>query len=196
LIPPFEPSNISLIQNDLYVYPNGYIEDPEKFDFMVGSDPAHQVLTSDQPRDWSMVVSSGPYDLEPDEVMLVAFAIVAGDDLGDLLVNADQAVQLYYTTTGVAGETVPAPAQLVLRPVTPNPFNPRTEIRYLLPQAGRVDVGVFNVMGQRVATLVDGRQTAGEKRMTWDAHGLPSGPYFLRIDAAGETRNTKMMLVK
>ena len=78
----------------------------------------------------------------------------------------------------------------------PNPFNPATTITFELPQTGRVRLEVYNVLGARVATLVDGRLSGGTYEVTFDASGLPSGAYLYRLDAGGVTRSRLMMLVK
>lgn len=65
----------------------------------------------------------------------------------------------------------------------PNPFNPTTTISYSLPQAMQVRIEIFNLLGQRVTTLVDGTQKAGLQNVTWDAGRVASGTYFYRIVA-------------
>lgn len=78
----------------------------------------------------------------------------------------------------------------------PNPFNPSTTIEYGLPHAARVIVTVHTLLGQTVATLVDGRQQAGVHRLRFDGTGLPSGIYFCRVQADGYTGLTRMVLAK
>jgi endo-1,4-beta-xylanase len=78
----------------------------------------------------------------------------------------------------------------------PNPFNPSTVIEYRLPDAGRVLLRVYDVLGRDIATLVDGRQSAGSYRVTFDAGRLPAGVYFYRLQAAGRELVGKMMLLK
>lgn len=63
----------------------------------------------------------------------------------------------------------------------PNPFNPVTMINYQLPEISDVDISVFNLLGQKVATLVSKRQPAGIYQVVWDATGFASGVYLYRI---------------
>ena len=82
----------------------------------------------------------------------------------------------------------------------PNPFNPTTTIQYALPQAADVELTVYNVVGQVVRTLVAERQSAGRYAVEWDAtddsgHSLSSGMYFYRLQAGGEFREVKKMLL-
>jgi len=78
----------------------------------------------------------------------------------------------------------------------PNPFNAETTINYLLPTDSHTKLEIYNVLGEKVATLVDEQQTAGEKSITWDATNYSSGVYFYKL-MVGETSTTKrMMLLK
>jgi len=88
------------------------------------------------------------------------------------------------------------PKRLLLFPNYPNPFNSSTKIRYFLPQAGLVRLTIYNVLGQRLATLFDGFQGAGYKSLSWKPRGLPSGIYFCRIQAQGEEATKRMILLR
>lgn len=77
---------------------------------------------------------------------------------------------------------------------TPNPFNPVTQIRYTLPQAGQVRLTVYNAIGQEVERLVDSRQEAGRYSVTWDARGWASGVYYYRLEA-GTFRDIKRLVL-
>jgi len=88
------------------------------------------------------------------------------------------------------------PASYVLRRNIPNPFNAATTITYGLPEAGRVTLEIYNLIGRKVATLVDNQQEAGYKSVTWDASNVSSGLYFYRLTAGDFSQTKRMMLVK
>ncbi len=79
---------------------------------------------------------------------------------------------------------------------SPNPFNAITTITYQLPEAGNVNLSVYNLSGQRIATLVDGVKSAGEHTITWDASEYSSGIYFYRLVAGDEVFTKRMTLLK
>lgn len=89
-----------------------------------------------------------------------------------------------------------APERLTLHGNYPNPFREQTTIRYELPQTGKVRIVVYDVLGRRMATLVDERQAAGRKEITFDAARLPSGVYFVRLAANGRVRTRRLTLVR
>ena len=115
--------------------------------------------------------------------------------------------QTYDSEFGFNRLALPAPVQLQTRPEVfalannyPNPFNPATTIKYALPQAADVELTVYNVVGQPVRTLVAEHQSAGRYVVEWDAtndsgHSLSSGMYFYRLEAGGEFREVKKMLL-
>ena len=102
----------------------------------------------------------------------------------------------YYHQSAAEPFAVLLPEVYRLHPNWPNPFNSATMIRYDVPQAGKVSVTIFNLLGQRVATLFDGRQLAGSYTISWEAANLPSGVYLCRMEAAGFAQTRKMLLVK
>lgn len=78
----------------------------------------------------------------------------------------------------------------------PNPFNPSTNISFNLPEATEVSLKVYNMLGQEVASLVDGRMNAGFKQVLFDASLLSSGNYIYRLKAGSNVITKKMILIK
>jgi hypothetical protein len=99
------------------------------------------------------------------------------------------------TATSVEAEG-PVPSSYALAQNFPNPFNPSTLIRYELPSAGHVTLSVFTVLGQKVATLVEGERPAGAHELRFDASNLPSGMYLYRIQSGSFIQTRKMTLAR
>ncbi|HEX6981940.1 MAG TPA: T9SS type A sorting domain-containing protein [Balneolaceae bacterium] len=96
---------------------------------------------------------------------------------------------------------VAAPSKFKLLQNYPNPFNPTTTIEYLLPAEMKVKVTIYNILGRKVATLVDETQEAGRQELHWNADGMASGLYIYRVIADAENgkkiiQQRKMMLIK
>jgi hypothetical protein len=89
-----------------------------------------------------------------------------------------------------------APKTFLLEQNYPNPFNPSTTIRYQLPVASEVKLEVYDVLGKKIATLVNERQSAGSYQVVWNASGLSSGTYFYRLQAGTFVETKKMIMVK
>ena len=78
----------------------------------------------------------------------------------------------------------------------PNPFNPSTNIQFSIPQASDVQLEVFNLLGQKVQTLVSGKLNAGMHTVNFDASSLSSGVYLYRIRAGNFVQTKRMLLIK
>lgn len=78
----------------------------------------------------------------------------------------------------------------------PNPFNPSTAISYSLDKTSEVSLEVYDLMGRKVATLVNGKQNAGEQKINFDASNLSSGIYIYRLKAGSQLLTKKMILLK
>jgi flagellar hook assembly protein FlgD len=89
----------------------------------------------------------------------------------------------------------------VLRQNFPNPFNPSTAFRFAVPKTGHVTFAVYNMLGQKVRTLVDEIVETGTQAIVWDGKdsngiSMPSGTYIYRMIAGSFVESHKMFLVK
>jgi hypothetical protein len=80
---------------------------------------------------------------------------------------------------------VNVPLEFALEQNYPNPFNPSTKINFSLAADSKVNLKIFDLLGQEVKTLVDAELVAGEHEINFDGAGLNSGVYFYRINAEG-----------
>lgn len=97
---------------------------------------------------------------------------------------------------GVEAQNLPAPDNFSLSQNYPNPFNPTTSIDFDLPTGCRVELAVFNTLGQEVATLVNGYIPAGDHHVRWNGENAagrnaPSGVYVYRLNAHASNGNTR-----
>ena len=103
--------------------------------------------------------------------------------------------------TGVEQSAPSVPAEFALEANYPNPFNPETSIQYRINTAGRVNLTVYNILGEKVKTLVNEKKVAGRYSVTWNgtnAHDkkVSTGVYFYRLEMGDKVQSRKMMLVK
>ena len=114
--------------------------------------------------------------------------------------EGDPSNEASVSTTGVADDPS-IPGAFALRGNFPNPFNPTTRITFDLPDAAEVRLDIYSASGRRMATLVEGVMVPGRHDVLWRGLGaggrtVPSGVYFARLEAGGETANHKMILLK
>ena len=130
-----------------------------------------------------------------------------GHSWGSWRAHLDLSLEYFFPGSALGiDETAILPQQMHLAQNYPNPFNPETVIRYQLSVVSDVKLEVYNLLGQKIATLIDARQGAGEYRVRWDGrdrHGSPvgSGVYFYRLSANGNNsaatvQTRKMILLR
>jgi len=106
----------------------------------------------------------------------------------------ESAADFAITSAAVGGNAVPS--EYVIGRPYPNPFNSTAQIAFELPSRTRVEARVFNRLGQAVAVLASGDFDPGSHRLIFDGSAFPSGIYFIRITAYGETHMMKAAMVK
>jgi hypothetical protein len=104
-------------------------------------------------------------------------------------------------TVALSGSVSSLPTSFGLEQNYPNPFNPSTEIQIALPVDAYVELNVFNILGQKVTSLVSGHMPAGNHTITWDGTDsdggqVASGIYFYRISTEDFTASKKMLMLK
>ena len=110
--------------------------------------------------------------------------------------------QLYYNPDVLSDGSQAVPTEFALFQNFPNPFNPTTTIRYDLPEKSKVFLGIYNILGQRITTLISNKEeTAGRKQVVWDGRNafgsqVATGIYIYRLRAGKFTKVQKMLLIK
>jgi hypothetical protein len=167
--------------------------------------------TSSSPRN-GITLTGSAGSLVPGEYTLINL-LDAGDTfditvspayeiVGLSLAGHEVAIYVFAVTNGVdPGDDDVPDTGLRLGQSYPNPFSPSTTILYSLPARSHVRLGIYDVAGREVAVIQDGVQPVGPHEVRWDGAdrgGLPlsAGVYFVRLDAGGEARMSKMLLVR
>lgn len=155
---------------------------------------------------------AGAYPLSGSGVLIYVVFVVNGSEddtttihFHDMLFNEDPKLDLTddgLFTVGSSSdvkdenEFLDLPTKITLYQNVPNPFNPMTQIRYSLPSNGHVRLDIYNLLGQKVATLVDEYQATGQKTVNWEAKDLSSGIYFYRLEVDRFSYTKRMVIIK
>ncbi len=115
---------------------------------------------------------------------------------GEVLTGAAFIIRAYATSEPTSTPSNDIPEGYALSQNFPNPFNPTTNIEFAVPTSQQVTLEVFNVLGHKVATLVDGVVSGGSHQVTFDASALSSGLYIYRLTAGDVMMTNKMSLIK
>lgn len=155
------------------------------------------------------------YGLPPGNYVLQAASIGYASNFNGSYANFSEAVPVYVgsgsveinfvlqprTTSVRPGEKDNLPKELLLLGNYPNPFNPQTQIKFALPKDMDLIIDIFNVKGEHIAQLFDGRLSAGEHSLVWNGlnqqgHQVSSGLYLYRLESAIAVKTGKMLLVR
>ncbi len=188
-------SSFNIVANSLVVYDG--LTEAEKFGLLT----VNNVDTMNVFPDRSYTIATGPFNLAPGTSDTAAFAIVAARNLPTLKTTAQRAQAMYRQATPVEDDPLILPREFAMAQNFPNPFNPVTQIEFNLRRPGSVRLEVFNSLGQKVATLIEGDRSAGTHIVQWfgvddGGNEVASGIYFYRLTAGEHSEVRKMMLLK
>jgi subtilisin family serine protease len=182
-------SNLSVIENEIYIYPSQGMPDSIQWKFMNGD---YHFENSTAPGDWSIVTSAGPFSLNPGDTIEVAFAVVGGNSFTSLLQNAQRAKDVYEDSTLVGVKEISSiPGSFRILNILPNPFNDRVNITLSVEKRERVSVEVYDVTGRRIATIAQGIYDAGIHSFKWNGEDIKGskvsqGVYFIKVEKGDE----------
>jgi hypothetical protein len=175
--------------------------------FWYSGDPVDEIgwvmsLASDQ----RSMLSTGPFNLEKDKPVSIIGAFIMGrgtDAINSITVarvNVQRAIEEYSNNfSSLAydpGESAFPVTNYILYHNYPNPFNPTTTIRYELPQDGIVTIDVYDILGQRVRTIINEFQKADRYEVNFNAFGLASGVYIYRMKVNDFITSKKMIFLR
>ncbi len=136
------------------------------------------------------------FDLGSHDSVKVKFRIDISSD--QYLFRSDTfSVFVYKVPDNITTDKGNLPEKFSLSQNYPNPFNPTTVIQYQLPAPGYIDLSIYNILGQKVSTLVSEKQPAGYYKVQWDATGFTSGMYLYKLETQrGFIQTRKFILLK
>jgi hypothetical protein len=147
--------------------------------------------------------NTGNHDIPVGESATIFVAVAYGTDLAALqtqIVEAQNTYNQIFTSIDIENQV---PTQFSLGQNYPNPFNPSTTIPVTLENSADVNLQIFNILGQQVVTLYQGKKTAGEHQFSWNGQNsagklVQSGIYFYRLqikDTKGQRILTRKMIL-
>ncbi len=188
-------------------YTNNFGENPNRDFFKT-------YISSDDGSSWILAETVGPastngweeYSIDIADSMTSTGMIKVRFEVSDLEegsvveagIDAFEVLELNCDATSIPDQESDAsiPDEFALLGSYPNPFNNRVNIEYALPEQSHVTIEIYDLLGRRVETLVDGEKQAGYHQITWDSRRSSSGLYFYRIQAGDFSEANKMLLLK
>jgi hypothetical protein len=193
-------SNVTIIENERYIYPQLYLLDADKLAFMAGSDAEHAVTEVDSLSDFSILVSAGPFTLAPGDSNEVAFAIAGGVSESELFTHVDRAQEIYTADPVSAPEATVAPG-LRFVSARPNPFRRSATVRFDLDAPRDVRIDVYDVSGRHVRSIRAGMLESRSYAVSWDGRddagrSVAGGTYFVRLSTGIDQLTRRIVLIR
>jgi pectate lyase len=145
-------------------------------------------ITTNDTNTTSFILPSSYYSYAAVDPTTVRETVRANAGVGHLSIGA--------LTTSVGKSNTDMPASFHLNQNYPNQFNPSTKISFTLSNAGFTTLAIFNVLGQKIATLIERQLSAGAQTVMFDASRLSSGVYFYKLQSGNSMEMKKMVLMK
>ena len=214
-----------ILDNASEVFPGGAspLSEANKYNYMLNRRATDPFGDPVGPADKSLVFGLGGgadgdatagtgYTIAPGDTITTGVALVGGNDAADFIANGKAALQKWSDLgnditvfapifTGIGDDLAGIPTEFSLDQNYPNPFNPTTTIKYGLKEASDVELTVYNMLGQKVRTLVSAQQNAGYQSIQWDGRNdngskVASGIYIYKLSANDFVSSRKLILMK
>ncbi len=173
-------------------------EADQLYSLLLGGDISSATASGDA----MFMVNTDAQDIDPNRYFQVAFALVVGETESDIEEAVARAREKFDLSTGINDlYTDVLPVEVHLAQNYPNPFNPTTAIAFELSRSSDVSLVVFNALGRKVTTLLDGTLPAGPHEVVWDGvdhsgNPVATGVYFYRLSSESTSKTRKMLLLK
>jgi hypothetical protein len=198
LLWPLAAANLSAIDHNVYIQPSGMITEAVKDSFLRG---ALVRRNSNGTRNWSFVVSAGPFDLGPGSRALVAFAFVGGNTQPEMLEHADSAQSWFDRSVAVVEPAAGLDLTRAALRTWPSPVRGSAQLRFVLPRPGQARLEVLDVEGRVVRLLADREFARGAHALGWDGRDdagrkAANGIYVYRLATADGTVSRKSVVLR
>ena len=170
-----------------------YFSDADKF-VVLSTDRNTAGGTAPGGNDVCDVTSTGPYTILAGDSVRVAFALTCGENLSSILESAD-AAQVKYDNLHLGIEENGGAGKMLIG-IYPNPASKTATITYTLEKNANLELSIYNVLGEKVETIQDGKQSAGKQSITVDLSAYPEGNYFVRLHTSDLVEVQKLVISK
>jgi serine protease len=194
LLDPQFISNLSLIDNSQYLIPDSFIQDSIKFRFLNNT---LNLSSTPIPNDYSAIISTGPFVLNPADTQIAAFTIMGGESLQDLYLVAEDAQRLYDSLfVSVEEDGFTSKPTVGIFTISSNPSRNKINIEYTLVEKSEVNLSIFDATGRFVAALVNTTQGPGSYKHTCNTANLSQGVYFVRLHTREKSIVEKVIFLR
>ena len=176
----------------------GIVSDKQNYNLAAASGPGSDTITTSAIKVGTFrIIGSSSFDITtPNVDWKFGGYIRTETDINDTnKTNASNYVNILHNPTVYVKEEI-IPRKYVLYQNYPNPFNPSTKINFSVPQASEVNLSVYNILGEKVVTLINGFLESGLHSVIFDGRNLASGTYIYRLQTPVFIQTKKMLLVK
>ncbi len=191
---PATPTHLTCIDHAIYVYPDSAMTEDMKYRVITGNLGVRQ---SDRPYNWSVSVSTGPFELMPGAgKRRMAFAFIGAPDSSSFL-NTCQTVQEWYDqNVSVQESRNLIKPDLINFNIEPSIFNRTTTVHLHLPIHSRVCLTVHDISGRTVTQLFNGTLDAGNHQFAVNSEKLTLGVYFVRLESHTGRQTQRILRLK
>ncbi|EQB62849.1 MAG: Subtilisin-like protein serine protease [candidate division Zixibacteria bacterium RBG-1] len=192
-------TGFKLVNNPTYIYPLGGFDHGDLWTFMTTGTVDTGTGTTD---DWTSLLTGLSFDLPASATRSEQFALFGVDTTQVSIDSLARLINRIVTDVrDIPNATAGLPKKFELGQNYPNPFNASTVIKFDLPQSSKVKLDIYNILGQKVKSLVDEKLSAGYKKVTWDGtnqngNSVASGIYFYRLQTDKFIEAKKMVMLK
>ncbi|MEO0246046.1 MAG: T9SS type A sorting domain-containing protein, partial [candidate division WOR-3 bacterium] len=181
--------NVSMIENQTYVYPYIGLPDSIEIKFLNGT---LSFPTAPSATDWSTCVSAGPFDIPAGQSIVVAFAIAGGTTLAQLQTHVDTAYNRYWGIVNAKERMVSTPFFLRIYPTI---TKGEIYLDYMISKNSKAEINVFNPAGAKVKTISTSLEKNGNVKKL-SLKELPEGIYIIKVNTPYNSTKDKVILVK